>query len=350
MIICLVCSNLWPYTYGGAERRYFEFALELLHRGYNVRYVTYNWGPSEIPLISVGDPPQLYDARGGRRLWPAVSFAWRAARAVKKARCNVIDASVPYTELFLLPRERTILTLHEFWGRKWREYFGFVMGLGVERLEKRLVSRPRVVIVPSNFVAERVRDVRRDVKVVPFGLRLEEYLKYRGLGKEFDVTIVSRLVPYKGVVEALEALRLVKRRLKIAVVGDGPLRDTVRRIAESLNHSVSLFFRASEEEKRRILAQSMFYLHLSMAEGFSISTLEAIALGAYPIILASEYNAAIELISSLKFGVSVSSLREAAELIEGGNVPEPFTASLSRYHIKSVIDQYEKILREISHS
>jgi hypothetical protein len=34
--------------------------------------------------------------------------------------------------------------------------------------------------------------------VVPFGLRLEEYLKYRGLGKVFDVAIVSRLVPYKG--------------------------------------------------------------------------------------------------------------------------------------------------------
>jgi len=34
------------------------------------------------------------------------------------------------------------------------------------------------------------------------------------------------------------------------VVGDGPLRDAVKRTAESLDHSVSLFFRASEEEKR----------------------------------------------------------------------------------------------------
>jgi hypothetical protein len=53
----------------------------------------------------------------------------------------------------------------------------------------------------------------------------------------------------------------------------------LRCLAESLDHSVSLFFRFPEEEKRRILAQSVYYLHLSTVEGFSILTLEAIALG-----------------------------------------------------------------------
>ncbi len=65
----------------------------------------------------------------------------------------------------------------EFWGRRWREYFGPFVWRGVEWLERRLVSRPRVVVVPSNFVGERVRRVQGDVRVVPLGLRLEEYLK-----------------------------------------------------------------------------------------------------------------------------------------------------------------------------
>jgi glycosyltransferase involved in cell wall biosynthesis len=212
----------------------------------------------------------------------------------------------------------------------------------VEWLERRLVLRPRVAVVPSNFVGERVRRVREDVRVVPFGLRLEDYLQYRGLGKVFDVAIVSRLVPYRGVLEALEALRLVGRRLRVAVVGDGPLRDAVSRLAESLDHSVSLFFKAPEEEKRRILAQSV-YLLLSTAEGFSISTLEAIALRAYPIVLANEYNVAVKLIRSLECGTVVSSLREAAGIIESGEVPEPPTAPLFKYHIRSVVDLYETI-------
>jgi len=168
-----------------------------------------------------GPPPPLYDEVGRRRLWPALQFALAARRVVKKAGCRVVDASVPYTEVFLLPRERTVLTLHEFWGRSWREYFGPLVGRSVEWAERGMVLRPRDVVVPSRLTAKRVRRVRGDVYVIPFGLRLEDYLKYRMGGKEFDVVIVSRLVPYKGVREALAALRLVERRLRVAVVGDG---------------------------------------------------------------------------------------------------------------------------------
>jgi len=65
-------------------------------------------------------------------LWPVASFAWRVAKAVRKAGCGIVDASVPYTEVFLSPRGRTILTLHEFWRRKWWEYFGPFVGRGVQ--------------------------------------------------------------------------------------------------------------------------------------------------------------------------------------------------------------------------
>ena len=103
--------------------------------------------------------------------------------------------------------------------------------------------------------------MRRDIKVVPFGLWLEQYLQYGGLGRVFDMGIVSPLVLYKGILDVLEALRLVRRRLRVAVVGGHP------RDAMSLDHSVSLVFRVSEKEKRRILAQSVYYLHLLLPRG-----------------------------------------------------------------------------------
>jgi hypothetical protein len=46
---------------------------------------------------------------------------------------------------------------------------------------------------------------------------------------------VSPLVLYKGILDVLEALRLVRRRLRVAVVVGGLLRD-----AMSLDHSVFL--------------------------------------------------------------------------------------------------------------
>ncbi|MGC9052100.1 MAG: glycosyltransferase family 4 protein, partial [Pyrobaculum sp.] len=67
MKICFICSNLWPHTLGGAERRYYEFAVELMRRGHEVAYVTYDWGPSEVPLATVGKPSRLYDSKGRRR-------------------------------------------------------------------------------------------------------------------------------------------------------------------------------------------------------------------------------------------------------------------------------------------
>ncbi len=48
----------------------------------------------------------------------------------------------------------------------------------------------------------------------------------------------------------------------------------------------------------------------------------------------------------MEYGTAVSSLREVAEIIESGEVPEPPTAPLFRYHIKSAVDQYEEILKE----
>jgi hypothetical protein len=49
----------------------------------------------------------------------------------------------------------------------------------------------------------------------------------------------------------------------------------------------------------------------------------------------------------LEYGTAVSSLREAAEIIERSEVPEPPTSSLFRYHIKSAVDQYETIVKEL---
>jgi glycosyltransferase involved in cell wall biosynthesis len=245
-----------------------------------------------------------------------------------------------------MPRERTVLTFHEFWGRRWREYFGPIVGGAVRWAERRMVLRPRAVVVPSRLTAERVRRVREDVYVIPFGLRLEDYLKYRVAGKEFDVVIVSRLVPYKGVGEALAALRLVERRLRVAVVGNGPLLDEVRREAERGRHTFRLYPSASEEEKRRIVASNVYYLNMSPAEGFSIATLEAAALGAYPVVLRSEDSAAVEIVKALGHGAAVAT-PEAAAVISTDHIPKPPVAPPWQYHIAKVVDQYEQLIKNI---
>jgi hypothetical protein len=56
----------------------------------------------------------------------------------------------------------------------------------------------------------------------------------------------------------------------------------MKREAERGRHTFRLYPLASDEEKRRLVSSSVYYLNMFPAEGFGIATLEAVALGAYP--------------------------------------------------------------------
>lgn len=275
MRICFICSNLWPYTYGGAERRYYEFATELLRRGYDVAYITYRWGPSEIPLIDVGPPPQLYDEEGRRKISVELKFGYKAAKAAKKAQCDVIDATVPYTEIPLLPPEKTILTLHEYWGSKWKEYYNPLVGALLQRAEVKIIKRPKIVITPTEMIASKIRHIRPDVRALYLGIRVEEYLKYRSKEKIYDIAAVGRFVPYKGWDALLNELAKIKERLNVILIGDGPLYGKIAETARKLHHNIEIVRRATEGQKLAALGKAKFYVNMSTGEGFSISTLEA---------------------------------------------------------------------------
>jgi hypothetical protein len=139
----------------------------------------------------------------------------------------------------------------------------------------------------------------------------------------------------------------VERKLRVAVVGDGPLLDEVRREAERSRHILRLYPSASEEEKRRVVANSVYYLNMSPAEGFSIATLEAVALGAYPVVLRSEDSAAVEIVKALGYGAAAATPEEVAAVISTDHTPEPPVAPLWQYHIAKVVDQYEQLIKSI---
>jgi hypothetical protein len=86
---------------------------------------------------------------------------------------------------------------------------------------------------------------------------------------------------------------------------------------------------------------------MSPAEGFSIATLEAVALGVYPAVLRSEDSAAVELVEALGYGAAVGTPVEVAAVISTDQVPEPPVAALWQYHIAKVADQYEQLIKSI---
>jgi len=277
MHFCFVCSHLYPCTHGGAELRYHLLARELAKLGHKVSYITYAYrctDPSNN-LVPVGKPPVHYDEKGRRRVLPVATFGVKAARAVEKLQCDVVDLSVPYTPALFLPKGSFVLTMLEFWGPMWRSYYPAPLGALAEKGEKLLVRRPKAIITLTEFVAKKVRGhTSIPVYSVPLGLPLENYAKYAGnTQRDIDAVAIGRFVPIKGWDKVVQLLKLVDKPLKVAVVGDGPLYHQLARQLSNTHHKVEILRGASEDEKLLILSRARYYLNFSQFEGFSIATL-----------------------------------------------------------------------------
>lgn len=178
---------------------------------------------------------------------------------------------------------------------------------------KRQVYRPlldaaAVYVAPSQYTAERCRELLRDfrlpaaaerVRVVPLGTDPERFRPDPGAGAAFRsrhdlsdgdwLLTVARLVPHKGIdtgIQLLHALAGQHPSLCYAVVGRGPYEERLRRLAESLGLSNRVRFLTDvrDDELPGAYAMANIYLGLSRpegldVEGFGISLVEAAAAG-----------------------------------------------------------------------
>jgi len=93
---------------------------------------------------------------------------------------------------------------------------------------------------------------------------------------------ISRIVPRKNIhvlISAVQELaRMGERRLKLVIAGVGPSGAEVSRLAAQspFTHSVGY---VDEAKKRELIAQADAFVQLSVREGLSIATLEALASG-----------------------------------------------------------------------
>jgi glycosyltransferase involved in cell wall biosynthesis len=130
-----------------------------------------------------------------------------------------------------------------------------------------------------------------EAEVIPLGIarppsvasRRERY----GVGQD-DVLLVTvgRLVKRKGVDQLLEVIgRLRDERVKLLVLGSGPLVDGLERQAArlGLDSRVRFMGHVTEHAKFEILSSADLYVSASQHEGFGLVFLEALACG-LPIV------------------------------------------------------------------
>jgi glycosyltransferase involved in cell wall biosynthesis len=131
-------------------------------------------------------------------------------------------------------------------------------------LARRVLRRARLVVAPSNALAEEARRLgAEDVRIIPSGVELPAEVGTEAEPPE--ILYAGRLSPEKGVRELVEAAD----GLPLVVVGDGPLRDEVPGAVGFLPHD--------ELEER--YARAAVVACPSHREGFGVVCAEAMAHG-----------------------------------------------------------------------
>jgi len=212
---------------------------------------------------------------------------------------DILDVHVPFplADLSLLALGRRIASRFQkivvWWhseivGRDW------VMPL-YEPLLRRFLDRvDRIVVATPHHVTSStiLQDVKGKCSVIPYGIPLQAYevdgeesieisKLRRQVGSPFAL-FVGRLVHYKGTRYLIEAMQYI-RDCKLVIIGSGPLREELQRLAADIEVNQHILF-LSDLPKRELIrfyhACDVFVLpSIEINEAFGLVQLEAMACG-----------------------------------------------------------------------
>lgn len=229
--------------------------------------------------------------------------------------------------------------------------------------------RASVVIAASDVVAADLRRLLRlpeqKLIVIPnpctdaelFKLAKEDvdHPAYRPPGQPVVVN-VGNLYPHKAQTVLLQAFAFLLRNVKanLVIIGDGPLRGQLEQLSGKLGIGERVWFLGFQRNPFKYVARSSVFVSSSVAEGFDISQVEAMALGV-PVVVtdAPRYRAVEdgksgllvppnrpnELADAIEKVLASDAL--AARLTEGGHV---VASALSADNIAR---RYERVIREV---
>jgi glycosyltransferase involved in cell wall biosynthesis len=317
MKIAFVYDVIYPYVKGGVEKRVWELAVRLTHRGHEVHLFGMKFWDGEDILIREGVflhgvcPAQKLYAGGRRTIWQALYFSIYLIAPLLKEKFEIIDCQqFPLFSCFssrLVSRIRKIplvITWYEVWGDYWFDYLGY-KGLIGKVLERNIASFNCPTISVSAMTANRFRTgFKKPVTtVIPVGINISRIRSIPPSTEESDIIFVGRLIKEKNgalLIRAFYSLSTQYKNTRLVIIGDGPEREVITSLIHdfSLNDKVSLIgFTDEHDDLIARLKSSKVFVLPSTREGFGISALEALACGIPVVTIDHPANAIRDLIT-----------------------------------------------------
>jgi glycosyltransferase involved in cell wall biosynthesis len=300
----LITTGIFPPDIGGPATYVPTIAKALAERGHQVTVLTTSepenlqWDDSIYPFL-------VFRINRRQKIWlrslKCIAEILRLGRAADVIYANGIYFEAAIANKFL--RKPLVMKIvgDEAWERSVRrgwtkdnfeDFQQRCQSWQAELLKRHrswVVRQANKVIVPSQYLAnwvvkwgvptEKIAVIYNAVeipdKVEPLSIPLKTPVK---------AVTVGRLIPLKQVDRLIEALREIPE-LGLVVVGDGPERPRLERIAQELGVSGRVYFagQRSKKETLSLMAACDLFVLNSTYEGLPHTVLEAMALG-LPVI------------------------------------------------------------------
>jgi len=315
--IAIVTERIYPFYTGGSEKAMHDYAVSL-STNYSVTVFTAMDGNPHVgekenfKFVSVFPKVNSTNKNGNHSILWIFLFSMNLVRHRKKI--NNFDLVILdsihyfYPKIFLKylrKNNKKIATVfHEAW-YEYRRTKGFpkLISLGLGILIKRLIKysdRIFSVSEPTSNSLKRNYGVEEDkISTVPLSVDIESIRQRFALKplecRQYDFVFVGRFARIKRIDDLISAISFVKHHkkdIKGAIIGDGPLRERVKWQIDhlGLNENIMLIGFTEEDRKYEILNDSRIFVLPSEREGFSLSTLEAMAFGCVPVVSKPKYD------------------------------------------------------------
>ncbi len=334
MRIALVYDGVYPYSVGGGEKVFHDLARFLGQRHEVYLLGLHLWeGPPErtvapnVHLVGVCRPRDQKTVQAGdkRSLNQALVFSAGVFRVLKRlGRIDVIDCmSTPYFPLYAacfrarLDGVPLVSTWLELWNLDhWREYVGAGLkarfAYQIEHFATRLPQHI-ISISPqtSDGLALRGIPPERLSTITPWA-DVGGIAETRPSAISCDILFVGRLIQSKGVGLLLKALDRVREEVpavRCRIIGDGPERGPLEKLAQTLDLEGNVTFSGFLDGHADVIAamkSSRVFVLPSSREGFGIVIVEAAACGLPCVTIDGDNNAARHLVHGSGIGAVCS--------------------------------------------
>lgn len=317
---CFFSAQYLP-TVGGVERYTYNMARELIRRGNRVIVVTSaleNYPSEEIQdgiLVYRFPAIQLLSGR-----LPVTLKGREVAKRLKLLKNQKIDRIIVQTRLYTLSAIGASFAKKEKIPCIVIEHGTSYVGMGnplirqCERLYENLLMlyikrRCKEFCSVSQEGARWLEHFKVYVKAVLYNSVFEEVeqkvdfdiREKWGIDKSAQIiTFVGRLIPEKGIIQLIEAIKKLskQRNIKLLVAGDGPL---MSKLKEEKDDAVLFLGSISHDDVMNLLRQSDVFCLPSDSEGFPTGVVEAVISKCYCVI--APYGGGKELIDGERYGI-----------------------------------------------